>query len=81
MHFSNVIYKRSAKSLALFLIYFYQIFLRPWLNGNCRFHPTCSEYALEAFERHSPGKALWLTAARLWKCRPFSEFGMDPVPK
>jgi hypothetical protein len=46
----------------------------------CRFHPTCSSYALEAFETHGAGRGGWLTFRRLCRCRPFGPSGFDPVP-
>jgi putative membrane protein insertion efficiency factor len=46
----------------------------------CRFHPTCSAYAHTAYERHSTGRATWLTLRRLLRCRPFGPSGFDPVP-
>ena len=46
----------------------------------CRFTPSCSSYALEAFEVHGTGRGLWLTVRRLLRCRPFGPSGFDPVP-
>jgi putative membrane protein insertion efficiency factor len=64
------------------LIKFYQYMISPFVFGNshCRFHPSCSQYALEAFEKFSIPKALWLTVYRLSRCQPFCEGGYDPVP-
>jgi hypothetical protein len=47
----------------------------------CRFHPTCSHYAAEAFEVHGTGRGFWLTLRRLARCRPFGPSGFDPVPE
>ena len=47
----------------------------------CRFNPTCSNYALEAYENYNFFKATNLTIKRLFRCRPFGKFGYDPVPK
>jgi uncharacterized protein len=46
----------------------------------CRYIPTCSEYAREAFEVHGAGRGAWLTARRLSRCHPLGGFGFDPVP-
>jgi len=61
-------------------IYLYQWTLSPLLPRACRFHPTCSAYALTALERHGPLKGLWLTARRLGRCNPFHPGGVDQVP-
>ncbi|EQC46646.1 membrane protein insertion efficiency factor YidD [Bacteriovorax sp. Seq25_V] len=69
------------KSFFLMLIKFYQYFLSPFLGRNCRFHPTCSSYAKECFEKHDAGHALLLTTKRICRCHPFSAGGYDPVPE
>lgn len=46
----------------------------------CRFAPTCSHYAVEAIERHGPGRGTWLALRRLIKCTPLHAGGFDPVP-
>ncbi|WP_227462357.1 membrane protein insertion efficiency factor YidD [Desertimonas flava] len=46
----------------------------------CRFTPSCSSYAREAFEVHGTRRGLWLTVRRLLRCRPFGPSGFDPVP-
>jgi uncharacterized protein len=58
----------------------YQLTLGPFMGGHCRFHPTCSEYGLEAFRRHGPLRGLWLTGRRILRCHPFGGSGDDPVP-
>ena len=47
----------------------------------CRFSPSCSSYALEAFEVHGSRRGAWLTISRLARCRPFGPSGWDPVPE
>ncbi|HLD84482.1 MAG TPA: membrane protein insertion efficiency factor YidD [Coxiellaceae bacterium] len=47
----------------------------------CRFYPSCSEYAHDAFSSHSITKALYLTGKRLLRCHPFNRGGYDPVPQ
>jgi hypothetical protein len=68
------------------LIRAYQWTLSPllsWLGGpgsGCRFHPTCSEYFLEAVERHGTLRGTWLGVKRLARCQPWGGQGEDPVP-
>ena len=57
----------------------YQHLISPLLPAACRFHPTCSQYALDAFSRYPVGRALWLTLRRLARCHPFHPGGYDPV--
>jgi uncharacterized protein len=62
------------------LIRGYQVVLSPMLPPSCRFHPSCSQYALEAVNRHGAMKGTWLAARRLARCHPFNPGGYDPVP-
>lgn len=62
------------------LIRAYQFALRPLLAGGCRFVPTCSEYAVEAVERHGPWRGGRLALRRILRCRPGRAGGFDPVP-
>ena len=58
----------------------YQATLSPLLGGYCRFTPTCSQYALEAYRTHGPLRGTWLTLRRLLRCHPLGGHGYDPVP-
>jgi putative membrane protein insertion efficiency factor len=58
----------------------YQLFLSPVLGSNCRFRPTCSQYAIEAIELHGPLKGSWLALRRIARCHPWGGMGYDPVP-
>lgn len=62
------------------LITLYQWTIRPIIGRNCRFHPSCSDYALEAIARHGPLRGTLLGAGRILRCNPWSEGGYDPVP-
>jgi uncharacterized protein len=60
---------------------FYRLAVSPLLPANCRFHPTCSAYALEALEKHGAMRGSWLAAHRLLKCHPWHKGPLaDPVP-
>lgn len=64
----------------IFLIKFYQKAISPYLgHGKCKYYPTCSQYALEAFRKKSFFKALGLTIWRILRCNPFSKGGYDPL--
>ncbi len=68
------------KQAVVWLIRGYQFAISPMLPQSCRFHPTCSAYALEAVRRYGALKGLWLAARRLAKCHPWHSGGIDPVP-
>jgi putative membrane protein insertion efficiency factor len=67
-------------TLVLALLRFYKAAISPAWPSGCKFFPTCSAYAMEAVERHGTRRGLWLSAARLLRCRPFRRGGYDPVP-
>ena len=69
------------KTIALSALRFYKTRVSPYLPAACRYTPTCSEYAMEAIERHGVLKGGWLTTRRLVSCNPFSRGGYDPVPE
>ena len=58
----------------------YQILLSPLLGQSCRYHPTCSQYAVEAIEKFGPIKGVWLGIKRIARCHPWGGSGHDPVP-
>lgn len=68
------------KYLFIAIFKFYKRFISPLLPNACRFRPTCSEYAMEAFERFGVVRGLVLTGWRLLRCNPFCRGGYDPVP-
>ncbi|MDR3165837.1 MAG: membrane protein insertion efficiency factor YidD [Synergistaceae bacterium] len=68
------------RNIAIAAIKAYQKFLSPMLGPHCRFHPTCSQYALEAFQKYGFLKGMILSVRRLAKCGPWNPGGEDPVP-
>lgn len=72
---------RAAAWLLLACVQFYQIVLSPLLFSTCKFYPTCSRYAAESIARHGARRGFRLAAARLWRCRPGTPGGFDPVPE
>lgn len=62
------------------LVIAYRLLISPLLGPRCRFHPSCSAYALEALARHRLPRALWLIVRRLARCHPLNPGGIDPVP-
>jgi uncharacterized protein len=73
--------KSAAAWLLLLLVRSYITFLSPFFGGGCRFHPSCSNYAYEATERHGARRGFTLALQRLLRCRPFTRGGFDPVPQ
>ena len=65
---------------AVLLIQGYQKMVSPWLGQRCRFHPTCSNYCIEALRQHGMVFGLWLAVKRILKCHPLHPGGVDPVP-
>lgn len=68
------------KTVLIALLRFYRYAISPLLGRNCRFHPTCSEYAIEAVQRHGALRGGWLALKRVGRCHPFHPGGYDPVP-
>lgn len=67
------------KKISCYLIRIYQKIPGPWHN-NCRFYPTCSNYALEALEKYGFLKGWYLATKRILRCNPWGEKGYDKVP-
>lgn len=68
------------KKLFILLVKFYRRYISPLKPPCCRFVPTCSQYALEAFEEWGAFKGFCLTLMRILRCHPFCRGGFDPVP-
>jgi len=69
------------KNLFVKLIRFYQTGISPLRPACCRYYPTCSEYARQAFLKHGVFWGFLLSAYRLLRCNPFGKWGYDPVPE
>jgi putative membrane protein insertion efficiency factor len=73
------ILKKSAIKLILVLITFYQLFISVYLPPSCKYNPTCSQYAKDAFIKHGFLKGFYLSIRRLLRCHPFAKGGDDFV--
>lgn len=69
------------KYIFILLIKFYRKFISPLKPPTCRFYPTCSSYAIKAFQQHGAIKGMYLTVVRLLKCHPLHKGGIDYVPE
>lgn len=68
------------QSILIAVVKGYRLFLSPWLGSSCRFEPTCSRYSLDALQQHGAAAGAYLTVARLARCHPWCQGGLDPVP-
>lgn len=69
------------RRLFIFLVKWYRRNISPYTKPSCRFIPTCSQYAVEAFEIHGVVKGFFLIVYRILRCNPFCKGGYDPVPE
>ena len=68
------------RRLLTFVIKLYKLVVSPLLPPACRFLPTCSDYAMEAIEKHGAAKGSYMALRRVLRCHPLCEGGFDPVP-
>jgi len=67
------------RKFLILIIRLYQVALSPLLGANCRYHPTCSEYAIEAIRKRGVLRGGYLAVRRILRCHPFAEGGYDPL--
>ena len=65
----------------ILLIRFYQSAISPYLPATCRYYPTCSQYSIEALEKHGLFFGSYLAVRRILSCHPWGKSGHDPVPE
>lgn len=67
------------RTLVVGVLRIYKRWVSPCLPSACRFRPTCSEYMMQAVEKHGVVRGVWLGTMRLLRCHPFHQGGFDPV--
>ncbi len=68
------------KMIFILPVRFYQLAISPYLPRACRFTPSCSQYMVEAIQKHGALKGIWLGVKRIGRCNPYCKGGHDPVP-
>ena len=80
-HLTQPYFNFMIKQIFIALIRLYQLLLSPLIGSNCRFQPTCSQYAIDAFKEFSTFKAILISINRIRKCHPWGAYGYDPIKK
>lgn len=65
--------------LLIHFVLLYRASLGRFMGGHCRFHPTCSQYAIDAIEKHGPWRGGWRAIKRIGRCHPWGGHGYDPA--
>ncbi|MFC5044468.1 membrane protein insertion efficiency factor YidD [Aquimarina hainanensis] len=73
--------KKIAALPFIVLVRGYQKFISPLTPATCRYHPTCSQYTIEALQKHGVFRGSWLSVKRIFSCHPWGGSGYDPVPE
>ncbi len=79
-HRIAIIVQNSIRQILIMLVRGYQFFISPFFPASCRYHPTCSHYAIDAIKTHGAIKGFVLAVWRVLRCNPWSRGGEDPVP-
>ncbi len=66
--------------ILIWIVKAYQLVLSPFFGQQCRFYPTCSQYALEAIQKHGALRGTYYMVRRLVRCHPWCAGGHDPIP-
>jgi len=66
--------------ILIYIVKAYQLVLSPFFGQQCRFYPTCSQYAVEALQKHGAIAGSYYTVHRLLRCHPWCDGGHDPIP-
>lgn len=72
--------KKAISYFLILLVKIYKYILSPLKPASCRYVPTCSEYSIQAIQKHGPVKGLYLSIKRILSCNPWGGSGYDPVP-
>lgn len=70
----------NPKYILILIIRLYKLLISPLFPPSCRHYPSCSQYAVQALEKHGLFKGTYLASVRILKCNPFFKGGFDPVP-
>jgi len=68
------------QKILIWIVKGYQYAISPYLGSHCRYHPSCSSYAITALEKHGFVKGVHLSTKRIFRCHPWHDGGFDPVP-
>ncbi len=71
--------RRLLANTLIALVYAYRATLGPVMGGHCRFHPTCSQYMIDAIRKHGPLRGAWRGIKRIARCHPLGGKGYDPA--
>ncbi len=72
--------REALSALIIAIIRLYQLIISPLIGPKCRYTPTCSQYGVQALQKHGLVKGIWLTIKRVGRCHPWGGHGYDPVP-